>query len=135
MKNIISIRERIEIKKQKEQIEHHRRKATAIQKVVQCPSCQLSCAMCGHHLSVAEASSDSSITSKHTLCESCRDEFKDYLAISIGNNLPKVFWHNKEWKNMWSAWLNYRQAIAGFMNSDEYKLLVEELEEGPEKRR
>jgi transcription elongation factor Elf1 len=119
MDKVVNIEERIEGQKQKKQLERHRGKIEAIQKLIQCTSCHMRCAMCGHHLKDAFA---------FAFCENCRDEFDDFLSISKGEKPPDVFWHNKEWIDMLSAWLNYRQAVNGFMNSPEFRLLLEELD-------
>ncbi|MBW2345196.1 MAG: hypothetical protein JRF53_14555 [Deltaproteobacteria bacterium] len=41
-----------------------------------------------------------------------------------GSQIP---WHNKEWKKMWSAWLNYQEAIRKFRNSEKFKQSAELL--------
>jgi hypothetical protein len=129
MDKVVNIEERIEGQKQKKQLERHRGKIEAIQKLIQCTSCHMRCAMCGHHLKDAVSSHDALSSSfAFAFCENCRDEFDDFLSISKGEKRPDVFWHNKEWIDMLSAWLNYRQAVNGFMNSPEFRLLLEELD-------
>lgn len=128
MNNVVNIQKRIESRKQKEQLEQYRGKTWAIQKVIQCSSCHFKCAMCGLHFDMKDSSNKPAQSLLgFTFCESCREEYKDFLSISRGENQPDVFWHNKEWLHMWSAWLNYRQAITNFTDSDEFKLLLEEL--------
>jgi hypothetical protein len=41
-----------------------------------------------------------------------------------GSHIP---WHNKEWKKMWSIWLDDQQAIREFRNSEEFKQATELL--------
>jgi hypothetical protein len=85
--------------------------------------------MCGLHLKRTDASANSTSSSfGFVFCESCREEFENYLSISGGEKRPDIFWHNKEWMNMWSAWINYQKAIKGFINSPEFKLLRDELD-------
>jgi hypothetical protein len=84
--------------------------------------------MCGLRPETTEASEGSPAkTSGLTLCEDCKAEYEEFLAISKGEKQPDVFWHNKEWLDIWSAWLNYRKAITAFVASPEFKLLVEEI--------
>ncbi len=129
MDKVINIEKRIASKKQRAQLEAYRGKLEAIQKVIQCSSCHHRCAMCGHYLKDSHALHDSPSNSfGFAFCESCRAEFEDFLAISRRKRRPDVVWHNKEWVKMWSAWLDYRQAMDGFLNSQEFKSLLEELD-------
>ena len=125
---IVNLAERLESKRHKKQIERYRGKTETIQKIVQCSSCQIRCAMCGLYLKKEESSTDSLSAPKGlALCESCRGEFDDFLSVSRGKRQSEVFWHNKEWVKMWSAWINYRKAMTAFIDSPEFKLLMEEL--------
>lgn len=134
MDNILNITDRLESKKRKEQIEAFRGRVNALQKIVQCSSCRLRCGMCGHHL-VPDAScpsaSDSDSLPSHTdlnLCASCRTEFNDFLEMASGKKGAEVFWHNREWMNLWSSWLDYREAIREFRDSPEFRQLNTENE-------
>ena len=124
MEKIVDLRDRIDRKKQRAQMAQDRLKLETVQRVIQCSSCHLRCAMCGLHMNETDNPQDPSLSLGYPLCESCGVEFNDFLAIKRGEN-SKVFWHNKEWVKMWSTWLNYRQAITAFMNSPEFKLLIE----------
>ena len=129
MEKVINIEERLEHKKQKKQLEQNRGKIEAIQKIVRCSSCHFRCVMCGHHLQDSD-SSDSSPSSSFgfAFCKNCGAEFEDFLAVSRGKSRPDVLWHNREWLKMWSAWLDYRQAMNGFVDSPEFKSLLEEID-------
>lgn len=125
---IVSLAERLENKRHKKQIERYRGKVENIQKIVQCGSCQIRCAMCGLYLKRDDASVNPlSFSTGLTLCESCRSEFDDFLSVSRAGQRSEVFWQNKEWVQMWSAWVNYRKAVTAFVDSPELKLLMEEL--------
>ena len=129
MDKIINIRERIESRIQERKLERYRGKMEAIKTVAQCSSCHFKCAMCGLHLKKTDPSANSTSPSVGFIfCESCGEEFENFLSISEGEKRPDIFWHNKEWMNMWSAWINYKKAIKGFINSPEFKLLRDELD-------
>jgi hypothetical protein len=128
MNKVIDMQEKIEGKKQKEQLDKYRGRVETIQKIVQCSSCHFRCAMCG--LQVGGADPVDKTPFRLTLCEGCKSEFEEYLAISKGKKIPNVFWHNREWLEIWTAWLSYRKAINAFTASREFKLLVEELTSG-----
>lgn len=128
MKKIVDLEERIENKRQKESLKQYRGKIDTIQKIIQCSSCHLKCAMCG--VQVEMNGSPQKSHPAHLglrFCDSCREELDEFLSIARGGKQPTVFWHNKEWKDMWSTWLDYRKAMAAFLQSSEFKLLMEEL--------
>ena len=80
--------------------------------------------MCGIHIQDPDLAQDTATSLGHPLCESCRSEFEDYLSILDGED-PEVFWHNKAWVKMWSTWLDYRKSIKDFMDSSEFKRLLD----------
>ena len=125
MDKVVNLHERIESKKQEKQLEQNRGKIDTIRRVVQCSSCHFRCAMCGRNIEEPDQSYSSASASgpANAFCESCRGEFEDFMSISDGQH-SEVFWHNEEWLNMWSAWLNYRQAMAHFVKSSEFQLLL-----------
>jgi len=130
MKKIVRLEDRIESKKQKERLEHYRGKMETIQKLLQCSSCHLKCAMCGAQIENPESGCHA-----HPgfcglqFCECCKEEFQEFLSIAKGQREPTLFWHNEEWKVMWSAWLEYRKAMTAFLHSREFKLLLEEIDD------
>jgi transcription elongation factor Elf1 len=129
MDKVVDIREKIDRREQGRQLEKYRDQVRAILKVLQCTSCQFKCAMCGHHLS--EAPGETERTSGplgFVFCDGCREEFEAYLDISSGEKEAEVFWHNEAWLEMWSAWVDYQQAIHRFMHSSEFKLLLSETD-------
>ena len=121
MDKVIDIQERLDRQRQGRQVREHRNKIQALQRVLQCTSCQFRCAVCGHHLNEAP---DAPGPLGYVFCDSCRGEFEAFLEISSGESSPDVFWHNEAWLEMWSAWLDYQQAIHRFMHSREFMKLV-----------
>ena len=128
MDNVIDIRARIDLLRQGKRIERHWEKIRTLHKVIQCASCRLKCAMCGHLLSEHEAGQGTSVPMGYVFCDGCRAEFEDFIAVSSGEKSADVFWHNAAWMDMWSSWLDYQQAIRRFMRSPEFKLLLSEIE-------
>jgi hypothetical protein len=132
MEKIIDIRKRIESQKNSLQLKRYWTKIDTLRRVTQCSSCRLKCSMCGQYLDNADSSCNAGESDRgYTFCDPCREEYEDFLALSRGKGTPKVFWHNKEWKRMWSAWLRYRQAINDFFDSPEFDIMLEELENKP----
>ena len=126
---IVNLGQRIESRKRKRQAEQYQGKIDALKKIIQCSSCHVKCAMCGLHVETGGPVKQTRFSPFGLIfCESCRDEFQDFLSISRGEKASDVFWHNQEWKNMWSAWLNYRRAIHAFTESQEFRELLEEMD-------
>jgi len=129
MSKIVDMSERIATKKQREQLERYRGRIETIQRMAQCSTCHFRCAMCGLQAKSSDPAErrPPSETFGLTFCEGCSEDFEEYLAITKGKREPNLFWHNKEWVDLWSALLGYRRAITAFVGSREFKLLVEEL--------
>ena len=129
MDKVVNIEERLASKRLKLQLEKHQGKIGAIQKLIQCSSCHFRCALCGQHLGESDCSSTiPSASFGFVFCDDCGEEFEEYLAVSRGEKSPEVSWHNEEWLKMWSAWLDYRRTIKGFVGSPEFKSLLDKFE-------
>ncbi|NQU14571.1 MAG: hypothetical protein HQ561_10500 [Desulfobacteraceae bacterium] len=130
MKKVIDFTDRLEEKRLRRQVETHRHKSETVQRVVQCGSCQFRCAMCGHHMKETESSCIPVPShSDCNLCQVCRAEYEDFLKMSKRKKGSGAFWHNEQWRNLWTAWLDYQEAMGEFRNSDEFRRLIGELED------
>ena len=128
MDKIVNLGERIENREKKKQLKQYRGKIETLKKIIQCSSCHFKCAMCGLQMEARVSSREVHLAPIGMIfCESCRDEFEDFLSISRGVNRSDIFWHNQEWKDMWSAWVKYRKSINTFMDSPEFRLLLKEI--------
>lgn len=127
MEKVVSITERIESKKQKHELIRYHGKIAAIKKVTQCSSCYLKCMMCGQYLDEGNYNPDNEIENEYVFCDNCDNEYKNFLALCHGEGHDQEPWHNREWKNMWAAWLRYQKAMKGFKSSPEFQDLMEEL--------
>jgi len=128
MKKVVIIPNHREEKKQKQEVEVHNHKIETMKRIVLCSSCHLRCAMCGEHMEGSNSCCPNAYQDSLNLCECCRTEFDDFLVNAKGEKGPDIFWHNKEWVRLWSAWLDYRRAIREFKNSAEFKQLTTELD-------
>ena len=127
MEKVLSITGRLEDKRRKQQVEAYRDKFEAVQRVLQCSACHFKCTMCGRHKKGDESSSPpSTVSIESTLCESCRSEFEAFQKISKeGLSGPDIFWHNDEWIELWTRWLDYQRSISKFRNSFDFKQLTD----------
>jgi hypothetical protein len=131
MSKVLSISDRLDEKRRREQLERHHSKVEAVKRAVQCSSCHLKCAMCGVHFDADDSSCCPPFSSSQdfNLCETCHSEFDDYREIVDGQIGADIFWHNKKWLKLWSAWVAYQEAIVAFRNSREFRQLINEPDE------
>lgn len=125
---VYNISDRLEEKKRKEQTKTYRRKLEALQRIVHCGSCSLKCGMCGEQLDEGGGPHRPPVR-EFLLCNTCKAEFDDFLDIMNGKETTELFWHNKEWLNLWSAWIDYRRALRAFRNSPEFVKLMKEFQD------
>ena len=127
MEKVLSITARLESKKRKEQVETYRERFEAIQRVLQCSACQFKCAMCNRHIEPDEESDASSPPEEEfNLCESCLSEFEAFKKMSgERSDKPDVFWHNREWLELWKCWMAYQRSINNFRNSFNFSKLTD----------
>ena len=126
MTKIVDIHDQLQKKKKKENLEKYRGRLYSIQKVIQCSSCRFRCAMCGAQVTSGESAAPTPFGL--SFCGDCRAEFEEFVSVTKGRKPPEVFWHNQEWIEVWTAWMDFRKAISAFVASKEYNLLLEELE-------
>ena len=127
MDKIVNFKDRLENEKQRRRMEQYQTKIETIQKITQCTTCRLRCAMCGQHLGDTDVSAHPKSSGHgYMFCDVCGEEFADFLSPSKQDVPDKPFWHNREWKEMWAAWSRYQKAMIEFMQSSEYKLLLKE---------
>jgi hypothetical protein len=121
MDKVLNLTGRLEDRKRKQQLASHRQRIETIQRIAQCSSCHLKCAMCGERLKGNEAPYSPNIPSREfVLCQGCNLEFQDFMEMTKGKEGSGIFWHNKEWRNLWSAWLDYQRAVKAFKKSTEF---------------
>lgn len=119
MEKVLNITGRIEDRKRQKQIESNRDKFDAVQRMLQCGTCRFKCAMCGRHAEREASSKAQEVPpSEFSLCESCQAEFEDFVKITEKKGIPHdIFWHNREWVDLWSSWVTFQRSLNRFRNS------------------
>lgn len=127
MEKVLSITARLHDKKRKAQVEEYRDRFEAIQRVLQCSACQYKCAMCNRHIERSDSSNPPpSSPGEFSLCDSCRSEFEAFKEASQkGGAEADVFWHNREWIELWECWIKFQRSIDGFRNSLNFNKIAE----------
>ena len=108
-----------------------RRKLHAVKKVFQCTHCSFKCEKCGTQINETESSGDLSnnLRVPYRFCESCSEEYVDYIERLQGGGDTDCYWHNDEWTDSWQKWIDYQSAIDRYTKSKDFLKLIKELKQ------
>ena len=108
-----------------------RRKLQAVKKVFQCTHCSFKCEKCGTQISETESRSEPShkLRVPYRFCESCTEEYVDYIERLQGGGDADCYWHNNEWADTWQKWIDYQSAIDRYTKSKDFLNLIKELKQ------
>ena len=132
MTKIIQLDDKLQHSKEKRAEIIRKRKILAVQKIFQCIHCVFKCEKCGtqigfEHESKVKISADPKVP--YRFCESCSEEYVDYMDRLQGKGNPEYYWHNEAWLKVWHTWIDYKGVIDGYLKSKEFKQLLDELKE------
>ena len=132
MADVISLDDKLELAKDKKAELIRRRKVLAVQKVFQCTQCVFKCEKCGiqisHNYEVKEKTS-TNLKVPYRLCESCSEEYIDYIQRHKGGGDSDCYWRNESWIDLWKKWIDYQSAIDRYLKSKEFLQLIQELKQ------
>ncbi len=133
MADIIAIdkKRKIKDKEQSDLIRMH--KIMAVRKVFHCTHCASKCEKCGSQLGIDPVTGQAVQQIKpspYHFCDSCAEEYRDYIARLQGKGNPSYYWHNDAWLDIWQKWIHYQHAIDTFLKSKEFTRLLQELKQG-----
>ena len=132
MADVISLDDKLELAKDKKAELIRRRKVLAVQKVLQCTQCVFKCEKCGIQIShnyQAEEKDKKNLKVPYRLCDSCSEEYIDYINQHKGKGDPDTYWHNESWLDLWKKWIDYQGAIDRYLKSKEFLQLLQELKQ------
>lgn len=137
MADIISLDKKLKISKEKKAELVRKRKIQAVQKIFQCTQCAFKCEKCGARLRSdpeKQKSSDQHFQRvPYQFCDSCQEEYIDYIDRLRGKGDPDCYWRNEEWLRLWKDWVDYQSSIDRYLKSKEFKKLLREIRQsGPE---
>ncbi len=128
MGEIISIEEKIRLSEKKRADIIRRQKILAVRKVFQCTHCTLKCEKCGTQIDrPAPEAPPQSLRIPYRFCESCSEEYLDYIKRLRGKGDPDCYWRNDLWLQSWKAWIDYQGAMDRYLKSPEFVRLLNEL--------
>ena len=132
MADVISLDQKLQDAKEKKSGHDRRRKLLAVKQVFQCTHCSLKCEKCGTQISAPDtdnARGESDLKVPYRFCESCADEYLDYIKRLTGGGNPDWYWHNDPWRAAWQKWIEYQGAVDSYTRSKEFVQLLHELKQ------
>ena len=134
MADIISLDDKFQLSKNRKAALVRKRKISAVQKVFQCTHCAFKCEKCGTQMTISHEgdptrSKDTRIP--YRFCESCSEEYIDYIERLKGGGDPDRYWHNDAWLGVWKAWIDYKSSVDSYLKSKEFTRLIKELKQPP----
>ena len=132
MTNIIELDKKLKHTKEKKAEIVRKRKILAVQKIFQCVQCAFKCEKCGTQIQPEEPRKQRALGDlrvPYRFCESCAEEYIDFIERLKGRGDSEYYWHNDIWLELWKKWIDYQGAIDSYMKSKEFKQLLAELKE------
>lgn len=132
MADIIPLQAKLQHTKNKEAEIIRKRKILAVQKIFQCTHCAFKCEKCGTQISAEDKRNLDNmyeIKIPYRFCESCSEEYADYINSLSGKGDSKYYWYNDEWLELWKKWIDYQGVMDRYLKSKEFKQLLQELKE------
>ena len=130
--NIISLDDRLKLSRDKKTALIQKRKVLAVKKVLQCTQCAFKCEKCGTQIGVDHPRQKPvarDLRVPYRLCESCAEEYIDYIDRLQGRGDPDCYWHNDSWISAWKRWVDFKSASDRYLKSKEFNQLLHEFKQ------
>ncbi|MDJ0830677.1 MAG: hypothetical protein QNI92_12550 [Desulfobacterales bacterium] len=132
MADIILIDDKIKAAETKRAAQIRKKKLLAVQRVLQCSQCAFKCEKCGSQIKMADQedlTDDGPPRFPYRFCESCDEEYRQYIRHLEGHADPDCYWHNDSWLDAWKKWIDYQGAFDSYLKSKEFIQLLQELKQ------
>jgi hypothetical protein len=127
--DIISLNKKLQLSKEQKAAVEKKQKIMAVQKVFQCTHCMLKCEKCGTQLEDEAPRAIGPYRIPYRFCESCAEEYIDYIQRLKGAGDPDCYWRNEIWLTVWRTWIDYQGAVDRYLKTKEFVQLMHELKE------
>ena len=130
--NVIPINDKLRLARNKQAEAIRKRKILAVQKVFQCTRCAFKCEKCGRQVTPVDPGAKAAAGDRHVpycFCDSCSEEYIDYIERLKGGGDKTCYWHNYAWRDAWQAWISYRGALDSYLKSTEFLRLINEIKQ------
>lgn len=125
MSKIIDIEERLKLEQKKKLKVDRTKKLEAVRKILQCTRCLSRCLKCGLHFETQQMYKR---YQGFRFCDSCQEEYEEFLRLSKEGGEATFYWHNRQWLRTWQTWIDYQKALKDYGESPEFLDLVREVE-------
>jgi hypothetical protein len=133
MADIISLNQKLQNQKTRQDAIIRKRKILGAQKMFKCIRCAFKCEKCGATIEFGPQTKtkdrDMALKPPYNLCQSCHEEYEDYINLLKGKKIVDDYWHNDLWAELWKRWIDYQSAVDSYLKSKEFKKLLVELRE------
>ena len=129
---IISIDQKLKLVQKKKADITRKRKLAVVQKVFQCTHCAFKCERCGTQIGTFKEENrdrEQKLRVPYRFCESCSDEYIDYIEQCKGGGNSEYYWHDEKWFETWSKWIDYQGAMDSYLKSKKFTQLLRELKQ------
>lgn len=130
MADVIPIDNRLQLAENKKKEIIRKRKVLAVRKIFQCSRCAFKCDKCGTQMSDAQlkkADQHPTPDVPYRFCESCVEEYNDYMERQNGGGDVAYYWHNDAWSDEWRLWIDHQKAVDRYLKSREFNQLLDEI--------
>jgi hypothetical protein len=135
MSTVISFNRKQKLSENKLAVLARKRKIQAVQKAIHCSQCMYKCEKCGTQIDIDPAGQKKRTnqpSGPFRFCETCHEEYLDYIAQLQGRGDRNCYWRNTNWRETWRTWINYQEAMNQYLKSKAFRKLVDELKQtGP----
>jgi hypothetical protein len=127
MTKVISLNDKLKLTEMEKEAAERKSKILAVHKIFQCTQCASKCERCGTTLGPDNHVLAGSTRIPYTFCDSCAEEYMDYIDKLQGKGDTRAYWHNHAWLRVWRSWIEYQGAVDHYVRSKEFRRLLDEL--------
>jgi hypothetical protein len=131
MGNIICIDKKLKYSRDKQDAIIRKRKLLAVRKIFRCTHCVSKCEKCGVQIGVENRPEVPEFRIPYNFCDSCSEEYIQYIETLKGKKNEAFYWHNDTWMTVWSTWIEHQGAVDSYLKSKEFEQLLNELKPNP----
>lgn len=126
MSKVIDLEKRLQLEQKKKVKVDKAKKLEFIRKFLQCKRCLARCSMCGVQFDPQEMYKR--YKGPYRFCSSCQEEYDEFLRVKESGADTTLYYHNREWLEIWENWLKYQESLKKYTESPEFIELLREVD-------